>query len=366
MTRYGRHLSLPGFGADGQERLRAASVAIVGVGGLGNPAALYLAAAGTGTIGLIDNDVVDLTNLQRQVLYTEDDIGELKVDIAERRLAALNRDVSIRTHALRLTAENALDVLGGYDIVLDGTDNFATRYLVNDATVLLGIPNVHGSVLRYEGRVAVFGTASGPCYRCLFPDPPPPGVVPDCSDAGVLGVMPGMIGVLQATEVIKHICGLGESLSRRMLIVDSLGMRFQSIAIERDPSCPACGTREIRHLIDYDAFCAGGRRPANVESITPRALAGRLATCSQVVDVREPWEWNICRLPGARLAPLGQLDAIIGDLDPAAETIVYCHRGVRSLEGARRLMAAGFVNVTHLEGGIDRWSSEVDANVARY
>ncbi len=363
LVRYGRHLSLPEFGIEGQRRLKVAKVALVGLGGLGSPAALYLAAAGVGTLGLIDGDRVDITNLQRQVLYDEGDVGGLKVEVATRKLGRMNPSVTVVPHAVRLDSSNALDVLKDYDIVLDGTDNFPTRYLVNDASVLLGIPSVHGSVLRFEGRASVFGTPEGPCYRCLYPDPPPPGVVQDCQDAGVLGVMPGLIGVLQATEVIKWICRLGDSLAGRLLILDGLSLRFQSFKVAKDPACPMCSTHEITSLIDYDAFCNG---TTHVATLTPADAAPRLSPDTQVIDVREPWEWEICRLPGARLLPLSELESQFSTLDPSREILVYCHRGTRSAAAVNRLLAAGFSRVSHLEGGIDRWSVEVDGSVARY
>jgi molybdopterin/thiamine biosynthesis adenylyltransferase/rhodanese-related sulfurtransferase len=350
----------------GQLKLKGAKVAIVGVGCLGCPAAMYLAAGGVGTIGLIDGDLVDPTNLQRQVLFTDRDVGKPKAEVAAARLGAMNGDVTIRPRALRLDSGNALAELAGYDLVIDGSDNFPTRYLVNDATVLLGMPSVHGSVLRFEGRVAVFGTRTGPCYRCLYPEPPPPGAVQDCQDAGVLGVMPGLIGVLQATEAIKWICGLGETLDQRLLVVDGLSLRFQSFAVSRDEACPMCATRRITSLIDYEAFCAPHMSPADITALSPVGMAARLGATPQVLDVREPWEWDICRIPGARLTPLGQLDDAMMSLDRRVETIVYCHHGTRSLQAARRLRAAGFVHVAHLEGGIDRWSAELDAGVRRY
>ena len=363
LVRYGRHISLPEFGIEGQERLKGAKVAIVGLGGLGSPAALYLASAGVGTLGLIDGDRVDLTNLQRQVLYDEEDLGASKAEVAARKLSRMNSDISIAAYSHRLDSSDALDVLKGFDIVLDGSDNFPTRYLVNDASVLLGIPSVHGSVLRFEGRVSVFGTEDGPCYRCLYPDPPPPGVVQDCQDAGVLGVMPGLIGVLQATEVIKWICRLGDSLAGRLLIVDGLSLRFQTFKVAKDPTCPMCSTHEITSLVDYDVFCNGGSR---ISALTPSVAAPRLSRDTQVLDVREPWEWEICRLPGARLVPLSELEMHLSTLDPSREILVYCHRGSRSAAAVSRLLAAGFTRVSHLEGGIDRWSVEVDPAIRRY
>ena len=365
LVRYGRHLSLGEFGASGQERLKSARVAIVGLGGLGSPAVLYLAAAGVGTLGLIDGDRVDYSNLQRQVLYGDADVGRSKAEVAGERVKRLNPGVTVRAFPQRLDSTNALSTLGGFDIVLDGSDNFPTRYLVNDATVLLGIPNVHGSVLRFEGRVSVFGTAEGPCYRCLYPEPPPPGAVQDCHDAGVLGVLPGLVGLLQATEVIKVLCSLGDTLAGRLLVVDGLGTRFQSFRVGRDPACPMCATRTITSLVDYEAFCSP--RATEVQALAPGDAASRLQHDDvQLLDVREPWEWSLCRLPGARLVPLGELDEVFASLDPRRETVVYCHRGTRSASAVRRLMAAGFTNVSHLEGGIDRWSVEVDSSVARY
>jgi len=365
LVRYGRHLSLPGVGTIGQERLKAAKVAIVGLGGLGSPAAMYLAAAGVGTVGLIDGDRVDVSNLQRQVLYGDADVGRPKVDVAARRISQQNPNVALELYPERLDSTNAIEVLERFDIVLDGSDNFPTRYLVNDATVLLGIPSVHGSVLRFEGRVSVFGSSAGPCYRCLYPAPPPPGVVQDCQDAGVLGVLPGLVGVLQATEVIKLICGLGDTLAGRLLIVDGLGLRFQTFRVDRDPECPMCGTREITQLVDYEAFCGEPGRASRAEALSPAAAAARIEG-AQVIDVREPWEWAICRLPGARLVPISELESQMSTLDPAREVLLYCHHGTRSAAAMNRLLAAGFTRVSHLEGGIDRWSVDIDAGVTRY
>jgi adenylyltransferase/sulfurtransferase len=368
LTRYSRHLLLPELGEEGQRRLKGSRVAIVGMGGLGCPAALYLTAAGVGELSLIDADRVDASNLQRQILYAEADVGRAKVDAARERLAAVNPHTRIVAHPLRLTAGNALEVLRGHDVVIDGTDNFATRYLVNDAGVLLGVPNVHGSVLRFEGRVSVFGTPAGPCYRCLFPSPPPPELVPDCADAGVLGVMPGLIGVLQATETIKWLTGAGDSLAGRLLLIDTLRLRFQTVALRRDPGCPACGTRELTALIDYDAFCGVPDAAGGVEAITPAELAMRLTRARPplMIDVREPWEWGIGHLDGALLMPLGRIDEFLGTLRPDDEVVVYCHRGARSLAAAQRLVDAGFARVSHLEGGIERWSAEVDPALPRY
>ena len=366
LVRFGRHLSLPGVGTKGQEKLKAARVAIVGLGGLGCPAAMYLAAAGVGTLGLIDGDRVDVSNLQRQVLYGDADVGHRKVDVATRRLQQMNPALAVEPYPFALDSRNALDVLPRYDIVLDGTDNFPARYLINDATVLSGIPHVHGSVLRFEGRVSLFGSADGPCYRCLFPEPPPPGVVQDCNDAGVLGVLPGIVGVLQATEVLKAICGLGDSLAGRLLLIEALGARFQTIRVARDPQCPMCGTRAITELIDYETFCNPVAPSQPVANVTAMQLATMLDSGAQIVDVREPWEWEIGRLPGARHIPLGELEAQLNSLDRQREVVVYCHRGTRSMFAARQLQAAGFRRVANLEGGIDRWSVDVDRRVSRY
>jgi molybdopterin/thiamine biosynthesis adenylyltransferase/rhodanese-related sulfurtransferase len=363
LARYGRHVTLPEFGVEGQQRLKAAKVAIVGLGGLGSPAAMYLAAAGIGTLGLIDGDRVDVSNLQRQVLYGDADVGSSKVDVASRRLARMNPGVRIQSFATRLDSRNALEILQDFNIVLDGSDNFPTRYLVNDATVLLGIPSVHGSVLRFEGRISLFGAENGPCYRCLYPEPPPPGVVQDCQDAGVLGVMPGLIGVLQATEVIKTICRLGDSLAGRLLIVDGLGLRFRTFSIAKNPACPACSTRELQALIDYDDFCGTGTL---VPAVSPAGALQHLTHDTQVLDVRERWEFEIGHLPGARLVPLAQLESQLATLDPEREILVYCHHGSRSAAAVTRLQAAGFTRVSHLEGGIDRWSAEVDDRITRY
>lgn len=364
LVRYGRHLSLGEVGLAGQERIRAARVAVVGLGGLGSPVVQYLAAAGIGQLGLIDGDRVELSNLQRQVLYGVEDVGRPKVDAAADRVARLNPNVRADRFAARLDSTNALEILAGYDIVVDGTDNFPTRYLVNDACSILRRPSVHGSVLRFEGRLTVFAADGAPCYRCLYPEPPPPGSVPDCEDAGVLGVLPGLIGLLQATEVLKLACGIGDSMAGRMLLVDARGPRFHTMQLQRDPACPACGTRSLDVLQDYEAFC-GVTAPGTVELLEPAALRRRLGPGVQLVDVREPWEWAICRLPGAQLIPLGTLPSA-GALDPARETIVYCHHGSRSLHAATWLLGAGFRRVAHLEGGIDRWSREVDPGVARY
>jgi adenylyltransferase/sulfurtransferase len=382
LQRYARHLALPEMGEDGQRRLKAARVLLVGAGGLGSPAALYLAAAGIGQLGIADADTVELSNLQRQVVHDADAIGRAKVESAAARVRALNPHVDVRAHHVRLTSENAMAILADYDVVVDGSDNFQTRYLVNDACVLLQRPNVYGSVLRFDGQASVFATRDGPCYRCLFRDPPPPGLVGSCAESGVLGVMPGLIGVVQASETVKLLAGIGEPLVGRLLLVDGLRMHFRTIDVARDPACPACGTREIRSLVDYDAFCgvaegapsAGdvaervGPADAEADAITPRALATRLSTGAGPVllDVREPHEWRIARLPGARLVPLDTVADAAHTLDPEAELVVYCHHGIRSAAAVSWLREQGFSRARNLTGGIDRWSREVDPSTPRY
>jgi len=374
LRRYGRHLVLSQVGITGQRKLKAARVLLVGAGGLGSPAALYLAAAGVGTLGLVDFDVVDVTNLQRQVLHGTADIGRLKLDSATDRIRDINPFVHVERFDTALTSQNALDIAADFDVIVDGTDNFPTRYLVNDTCVLLNKPNAYGSVLRFEGQASVFATENGPCYRCLFREPPPAGLVPNCADAGVLGVLPGLIGTIQATEAIKLILGEGDPLIGRLLLVDALTMEFRTIALRRDPECPACGTREIKELIDYEAFCgtgAGVSTSDDVEGISdidPVTLAARLKAGDdiQLIDVREEWEWQIARLPGARLIPLGQLSSQIESLDKTRETVIYCKSGVRSMHAACELEDAGFKRLSNLTGGILRWSQDVDPSVQRY
>ena len=372
MLRYSRHLILPDVALDGQRRIKAARVLLVGAGGLGSPAALYLAAAGIGTIGLVDFDIVDVTNLQRQILHGTADIGRSKLESARARINELNPHVNVETHETRLTSANALDILGAYDIIVDGTDNFATRYLTNDACVMLGKPNVYGSIFRFDGQASVFATLDGPCYRCLFPKPPPPGLVPSCAEGGVLGVLPGLVGTIQATETLKLVLGAGESLAGRLLIIDALNMRFHTVTVPRDPDCPACGTREITELIDYDEYCGtpGGTAPheaSDVPELTPRELAARLALGSDVslIDVREPYEWDIGRIEGARLIPLGQLGGQMASLDSTRDIVVYCRSGMRSADAVRQLRAAGF-RASNLIGGILRWSDDVDRTIPKY
>ncbi|WP_248344869.1 molybdopterin-synthase adenylyltransferase MoeB [Anaeromyxobacter paludicola] len=366
--RYSRHLTLPEVGLEGQRRLKAARVLMVGAGGLGSPIGLYLAAAGVGTLGLVEFDAVDVTNLQRQVLHGTRDIGRPKAQSARDRLSDVNPHVRLELHEARLTSENALDLLGRYDLVVDGTDNFATRYLVNDACVLLGKPNVYGSVYRFEGQATVLCAAGGPCYRCLYPEPPPPGAVPSCAEGGVLGVLPGLVGVIQATEAVKLVLGL-PGLVGRLLLVDALGMQFRAVKLRPDPRCPACGTRELRALVDYEQFCGTRGEPAGpVPEIAPRELDARRrrGDAPVLLDVREAREWELCRIEGARLAPLSRLAEELAGLDPERETVVYCRSGVRSARAVRQLQAAGFARVASLAGGILRWADEVDPSLPRY
>jgi len=372
--RYHRHLILPELGDTGQRRLKSARVLLVGAGGLGAPVALYLAAAGVGHLGIVDADAVELSNLQRQVIHDTNDVARAKVASAESRIHALNPHVDVATYATRLTSSNAMELLAGYDVIVDGSDNFATRYLVNDACVLLRKPNVYGSVLRFEGQASVFSSGEGPCYRCLFREPPPPGLVQNCAESGVLGVVPGLIGVVQAVETIKLITGIGETLAGRLLLLDALRMRFRTIDLVKDPDCVACGRGEITALVDYEAFCGVTRdgsddgAHAEGEEITPAELAARLARGDVpiLLDVREPHEWAIARLPDARLVPLNHLPDVLDTLDRTEELIVYCHHGVRGAAAVDWLREQGFDRVRNLVGGIDRWSRDVDPGMRRY
>jgi adenylyltransferase/sulfurtransferase len=373
LRRYARHLVLPHVGIAGQERLKAASVLIVGLGGLGSPAALYLAAAGVGRIGLVDFDRVDDSNLQRQVLHGTAAVGTPKVESARARLQDLNPHVTLEAHATRLSPDNVLALVGAYDLVVDGTDQFATRYLVNDACVLTGRPNVYGSVHRFEGQVSVFGAPDGPCYRCLFPDPPPPGMVPNCAEGGVLGVLPGIIGSLQAVEAVKWIVGIGSPLVGRLLHLDALTMRTHEITFDRDAACPMCSGARTRLLDDYDAYCGSSLTDdatmQNDESeMTPRAVRERLDAgwAPWMLDVREPWEYSTAQLKGATLIPLGELAHRAHEVPRDAEVLVYCHHGMRSARAVSMLRLAGWPRVSNLTGGIDRWSIEVDPTVPRY
>jgi adenylyltransferase/sulfurtransferase len=365
--RYSRHLILPEFGMEAQRRLKAARVLLVGAGGLGSPSSLYLAAAGVGHVTLVEFDTVDVTNLQRQVLHGTRDLGRSKAQSARDRLQDLNPHLSIDLRETRLSAENALALVRDHDLVVDGTDNFTTRYLVNDACVLAGRPNVYASIFRFDGQASVFAAPDGPCYRCLYPTPPPPGEVPSCAEGGVLGVLPGLLGTIQATEAIKLLAGVGEPLVGRLLVVDALGMSFRTLKVRRDPRCRACGTREIRELREEAVACAVPA-PAGVPEILPAELAALLARGEPVelVDVREPNEWEIARLPGARLVPLSRLEAELGTLDPGRDLVLYCKGGVRSQKAGQRLRQAGFPRVRSLAGGILRYGADVDPSLPRY
>ena len=370
ILRYSRHLLLPEVGVDGQRKLKQARVLLVGAGGLGSPASLYLAAAGVGTIGLVEFDLVDSTNLQRQIVHGTSTVGQPKLASAEARLKDLNPFVKVEGFDTRLTSENALEILREFDVVVDGTDNFPTRYLVNDACVLLGKPNVYGSIFRFEGQASVFSAAEGPCYRCLYSEPPPPGLVPSCAEGGVLGVLPGIIGSIQALETIKLILGAGDSLIGRLVLFDALRLRFRELKLRKDPECPICGERPTIHeLIDYVAFCGIGDETApSGPEITARELKGELDQGKQPVllDVREPHEWEIVHLEGARLIPLGQLPNRLGELDGHADIVTICHRGARSLRALEILRAAGFGHVRSLKGGVDGWAADNDPEMARY
>lgn len=372
VLRYSRHLILPEVGVEGQQKLKAARVLCIGTGGLGSPVALYLAAAGVGTLGLVDFDVVDLTNLQRQVLYSTTDVGKSKLKRAAQRVSDLNPHTNVVEFETRLTSANALEIFRDFDIVADGTDNFATRYLVNDACVLTGIPNVYASIFRFEGQASVFATKEGPCYRCLYPEPPPPGLVPSCAEGGVLGVLPGLLGLIQATEVIKLILGVGEPLVGRLLLVDSLGMKFNELALRKDPQCPVCGTNPtVKKLIDYDQFCSvrGEEKPVPtaVPEIQPEELKRRLDRGEDilVLDVREPHEFQICNI-GGKLIPLGELERRLSELDRGCEIVAHCKGGVRSAKAVELLLNAGFTRASSLAGGIIAWADRVDSSIAKY
>jgi molybdopterin/thiamine biosynthesis adenylyltransferase/rhodanese-related sulfurtransferase len=370
--RYRRHLSLPEFGLEGQQRLLASSVLLIGAGGLGCPLAQYLAAAGVGRIGLLDFDVVDVSNLQRQVLYGTRDVGRPKVEVARERIHALNPDVDLVTFRERLTSENALERFRDFDVVIDGTDNFPTRYLSNDACVLLGKPTVYGAILRFEGQASTFDAKRGPCYRCLFPEPPPPGSVPSCAEGGVLGVLPGIIALIQATEAVKLLTGIGEPLIGRFLHYDALAMRFDEFRFQKDPDCPVCGKQPtITELIDYEGFC-GVHAPEErgMRDISAAELAALRARGEELLllDVRRPDEWATARIEGAKLMPLHELEARLAELADWKDrrVIAHCHHGARSARACEVLAAAGFTNLTNLVGGIDAWSLTVDPGVPRY
>ncbi len=379
VQRYSRHLIMPEVGVDGQRRLKAARVLCVGAGGLGSPAALYLAAAGVGTLGLVDFDNVDASNLQRQILHSTRDVGRSKLQSARDRLTGLNPDVNIQSHETALTSANALEIFRDYDVIVDGADNFPTRYLVNDACVLLRKPNAYGSIFRFEGQASVFATAGGPCYRCLYPEPPPPGLVPSCAEGGVLGVLPGVIGTIQATEAIKLILGVGRTLVGRLMLYDALTMKFRELKLQRDPECPVCGDHPtVTKLIDYDQFCgiphATAPSPAtlpaeletSVEELRARLDAGRPI---YVLDVREPQEFQICRIPGSTLIPLGQLPTRLAELPSPTderEIVVHCKAGSRSAKAVRLLKEHGYDRVANLKGGILAWIDKIDPSLPKY
>jgi adenylyltransferase/sulfurtransferase len=367
LIRYARHLILPEVGAEGQRRLKSARVLLVGAGGLGSPAALYLAAAGVGTLGIVDDDRVELGNLHRQVLHGTGGLGQPKTDSASSRLHDLNPEVRVEAIRERLTSANALALFSRYDVVVDGSDNFPTRYLVNDTAVLTGRRYVYGSIFRFDGQVSVFAAPGGPCYRCLFAEPPAPELVPSCAEAGVLGVLPAIIGSLQALEAIKLVLGIGDPLIGRLLLFDGLRLQFRELVVRRDPACPACGTRSITHLFDYEAFCGAGSDHDATAEITVPELHGRLDdTGPLLVDVREPWEWEIVRIPGSVHIPLSSLGDRLSEIDARREVVTICHRGMRSEQARDLLRAAGYAKVRSLAGGIDAWAAEADSNPVRY
>jgi len=370
-ARYRRHLILPELGVEGQQRLLAGRVCLVGAGGLGCPVAQYLAAAGVGTLGIVDFDKVDASNLQRQILYGTADVGRPKVEVARERIAALNPDVRVEVHAVRLGSDNALAILGAYDVVVDGTDNFPTRYLSNDACVMLGKPNVHGSIFRFDGQASVFDARKGPCYRCLYPEPPPPGAVPSCAEGGVLGILPGLVALVQATETVKLLTGIGEPLVGRLLQVDALRMEFREFRLRKDPACPACGaTPTIHELADYEGFCGVTRDERPIAEVQAAAVKAALDRGEELLllDVREPEEVARARIEGAALVPLGELEARLEELSAwrGRRVVVTCHHGMRSLRGAEILRGAGFARIESLAGGIEAWSLTVDPSVPRY
>jgi len=372
ILRYSRHLIMPEVGMEGQLKLKAARVLCIGAGGLGSPLALYLGAAGVGTLGLVDFDVVDYTNLQRQIIHTTADVGRKKLDSAADKLKAINPLINVRPFDTRLSSDNALELFRDFDIIVDGTDNFPTRYLVNDACVLTGKPNVYGSIFRFEGQASVFATEQGPCYRCLYPEPPPPGLVPSCAEGGVLGILPGLVGVIQATEVIKLVLGKGEPLIGRLLLVDALAMKFRELKLRKNPDCPVCGTHPtITKLIDYNEFCGirGEEAPveAGVPEIRVEELKRRLDAGEDVfvLDVREPHEYQICNI-GGHLIPLGDLPKRVHELDSSREIVAHCRSGTRSAKAVNFLRQAGFRKVRNLSGGILAWADRVDPKMPKY
>jgi adenylyltransferase/sulfurtransferase len=377
ILRYSRHLIMPEVGMEGQLKLKSAKVALIGTGGLGAPLGMYLAAAGVGRIGLVDFDVVDFTNLQRQVIHGTKDVGKKKLDSAAETMLDINPYVEIDRHETALTSENALDILKDYDIVVDGTDNFPTRYLVNDACVLLGKPNVYGSIFRFEGQATIFAYPGGPCYRCLYPEPPPPGLVPSCAEGGVLGILPGTIGLIQATETVKLILGIGEPLIGRLVLYDALAMRFRELKLRRNPECPVCGDHPaITKLIDYQEFCGvpnqrheeAPMQASNDGDIDPVEVKAKIDRGDRfvLIDVREPHEYQICNIPQAKLIPLGDLPKRVNELNSADEIIAHCKSGMRSAKAVDFLKQAGFKKVRNMKGGILAWSDKVDPSVPKY
>ena len=373
ILRYSRHLIMPEVGMDGQLKLKQAKVLCIGAGGLGSPLALYLAAAGVGRLGIVDFDVVDFTNLQRQIIHDTSDVGRLKIESAKDTIADINPNVEVVAHETRLTSENALDIFRDYDIVADGTDNFPTRYLVNDACVLLGKPNVYGSIFRFEGQATVFYAKEGPCYRCLYPEPPPPGMVPSCAEGGVLGVLPGIVGSIQALETIKLILGRGRPLIGRLLLFDALDLKFRELKLRKNPECPVCGAHpSVTKLIDYEQFC-GIRGEEHVpETKVPEITAPEVKKMMDerkpfvLVDVREPHEFQICRIPGSTLIPLGDVPKRMHELSSADEIVVHCRSGIRSAQAVELLMKAGFRKIHNLKGGVLAWADQVDPTMPKY
>jgi sulfur-carrier protein adenylyltransferase/sulfurtransferase len=375
ILRYSRHLIMPEVGMAGQLKLKAGKVLMIGTGGLGAPLGLYLAAAGVGKIGIVDFDIVDVTNLQRQVIHGTKDIGRPKLDSAAERMADINPHIEIQKYETRLSSENALELFKDYDVIVDGTDNFPTRYLVNDACVLLDKPNVYGSIFRFEGQATVFHHNGGPCYRCLYPEPPPPGLVPSCAEGGVLGILPALIGSIQATETVKLLIGKGETLSGRLVLYDALNMRFRELKLRRNPECPVCGDHPtVRELIDYEQFCGIPQQQevtmaeSGVPEITVTELKAKLDAGDNlfVLDVREPHEYDIARLEGTTLIPLGQLPSRVNELNSADDIVVHCRSGVRSAKAVGFLQKAGFQKVKNLKGGILAWSDQIDPSVPKY
>ncbi|PYV30961.1 MAG: molybdenum cofactor biosynthesis protein MoeB [Acidobacteria bacterium] len=373
ILRYSRHLIMPEVGMNGQLKLKQAKVLTIGAGGLGAPLALYLAAAGVGKLGIVDFDVVDFTNLQRQIIHGTSDVGRPKLHSASETIAEINPNVEVVAHETRLTSENALDILKDYDVIADGTDNFPTRYLVNDACVLLGKPNVYGSIFRFEGQASVFYAREGPCYRCLYPEPPPPGLVPSCAEGGVLGVLPGIIGCIQALETIKLIIGQGQPLIGRLLLFDALHLKFRELKLRKNPECPVCGAHPtVTKLIDYDQFC-GVRGEDHIVPVTVPEISAREVKRMMdderpfvLVDVREPHEYQICNIPGSKLIPLGEIPRRMHELSSADEIVVHCRSGQRSAQAVGFLMKAGFRKIHNLQGGVLAWADEVDPTMPRY